>query len=103
MYVTFDCDLDVKTGQVVAYHQFNTDAPAEINVPEAGHVQMNAVDYLAWLQANKSALIAHGWGAISKLPGLPFNTTRWQALVNGINQPASDAKLLALHLTGSLV
>lgn len=99
MLIFIDCDMG-PNGFPISYHTFETDPAKGIPVvdPRDGKTPLTPTQYLNYLATHEDARQKAGWNEFSKLPSLPPNTTRFQALLNvAINQTA-DPELAALRI-----
>jgi len=99
MRVFIDCDLDLQ-GRPVTWHWLDTDVRIDNKVES--HLNPGLiVDVSVALQelsTNPALRDAAGWNAVSKVPGLPAGTTRWQAMLNQVNGLLADPAAKALQL-----
>ncbi len=91
--------IDVEIGQdgnIVGTQYVDTDPQTQINHPTLGVISV--LNFLSWLNADKSRLDGAGFNTPTKIPGHPAGTTRWQVLVRQANA-AGDPTLKSLNLT----
>jgi len=98
--IIIDCDID-SDGSIAATHQIDLSSPGASMIihPTAANQTMTPLQYVAWLQANKSKHTQTGWDVTTKLQGFPAGHTRWQVLVDACAQPTATPDMLALKLT----
>jgi hypothetical protein len=97
--IIIDCDYDA-SGMPFAFQYFETDdtqRPQILN-PADNKTPMKALDYLKYMSANPTFMIAAGWNEVTNLPGAPQGTTRWGALINQVNAPNADPAIKQLGL-----
>lgn len=98
--IIIDCDM-LPDGTPIAYHTFDADRPADGSIlsPTDNKTAISAHDWLTYMSQNKALMKQAGWLETSKLPGLPAGTTRWQVLINTVQQPTADVALKQLGLS----
>jgi hypothetical protein len=105
MQLFMDCELD-QHGHPVAFHVFETDdavQPGAVS-PVDNKTPMSRLQVLAYYNAHPEIHAQAGYADVSKIPGLPQGTTRWQALVNHANDTTkATPEVLALKLTNAPV
>jgi hypothetical protein len=89
MKLIVDCQFG-QDGLPIGYVHLDTSDPVALQTLK--NIQSGAIDI------QKS-----GWAEVSKLPGLPPNTTRWNCAVNSASGPYAPPELTALGLTHNIV